>query len=39
MSKKIKMTEHDAIEWVRNRMCYGRYIPHGDKPYVHDECQ
>ena len=32
------MTEAEAIKWIDDRMCYGRYIPQKHNPFVHDEC-
>jgi hypothetical protein len=37
MNDKQKMTPQDAIKWVRNRMCEGRYIP-GTGELQYDEC-
>lgn len=32
------MTEAEAIKWVDDRMCYGRYTPQKHRPFIHDEC-
>jgi len=32
------MTEQEAIKWVDDRMCYGRYTPQKHRPFMHDEC-
>ena len=32
------MTEAEAIKWINDRMCYGRYIPQKHNPFIHDEC-
>lgn len=37
MSNKQELTTQDAIKWVRNRMCEGRYIP-GTGELQYDEC-
>lgn len=32
------MTEQEAIKWIDDRMCYGRYTPQKHNPFVRDEC-
>lgn len=32
------MTEAEAIKWIDDRMCYGRYTPQKHNQFVHDEC-
>lgn len=32
------MTESEAIKWIDDRMCYGRYTPQKHSPFIRDEC-
>lgn len=32
------MTNQEAIKWIENRMCYGRYTPTKHNPLVIDDC-
>lgn len=32
------MTEQEAIKWIGDRMCYGRYTPQKHSPFIRDEC-